>query len=772
MVKFIDMKMLYKFLLLLNVMLLLIACEQKHSDVTSKTSSHTKEIENFVRDTSAYVMIVDSSVHDSAFGGSAISVEQGGFTEYFAELAQRGSIGKKMFYAYSDSVTSFVKGSSSTEMSFINVVAHAYANHYSLEISPDDIWLLILDGIRLHVKYNRDALKDRFVAPGVDTAIVIQNDSLSWDTTYAKWHGVIADLFDSLQQKLPAETGEPLNVKFSTTSPIDYNISRSMVMAIASEYYTYSLVESCGIPKIKVNGTKLDWNLLKDSFNKLASRLDLEWWSKELNPILDEFINIFDGKINLNHWRKIYKYPETDEYDCGSDMIKGWITKFYPYMGRNSLERRINWDEPIDFYDIPMGLTDVDVTWLHYGKKIPLKIYTGFVGIQVDTTKSMLKASRGYALMSYCGWCDLQNIAKKLTYIPGKPLRLQESLAIADSMDAYGAQGLAYATNNLNEIEHFAEAAVFKEENGWLEYDLKEKIENASPKYVINLYKSGELIEHLTIYNQSGEKTILLLQNVGKLIDSLSIKKFFKDRNISFEGEFNEFTNVLDSLKLKVDIFVDTFVRKDGLPFPGRYTYDRQNVYWRLQKSCGWRLNKALYRHFKDDFDLSVDAKLVYGENGQVSDVVMKTNHPKYKVFLDEIKEALYYGWDSPKTDVNGDTSYIIKSVDVHLSFTRDYRMFCKQNGQISKDSVYIFGALYKKNTLCNEIVFSKDLATGGVNRYRCFDYDRMAKFRNKIPLQAQVYFDKSSDYYHSSSDKFPRSRVISLKIPPCFVEK
>ena len=761
-----------KILFLVLAACVLLSCDEEKNNQTIKLSSNiTQSFEGFVRDTSAYVMVVDTSVHDSIFGGSAIPVEQGGFTEYFAELAQRGSIGKKMFYAYSDSVTPFVKGSSSTEMSFVNVVALAYANHYSLEISPDDIWLLILDGIRLHVKYNRDALKDRFVAPGVDTAIVIRNDSLSWDTTYAKWHGVIANLFDSLQQRLPAETGEPLNVKFSTTSPIDYNISRSMVMAIASEYYTYTLIESCGIPKIKVNGTKLDWSLLKDSFNKLASRLDLEWWSKELNPVLDEFINIFEGKINLNHWRKIYKYPETEDEDCGSDMIKGWITKFYPYIGRDNLERRTDWNEGVDYYDIPMGLTDVDVTWLHYGKKIPLKIYTGFVGIQVDTTKIMLKASRGYALMSYCGWCNLKNIAKTLTYIPGKPLRLQESLAIADSMDAYGAQGLAYATNELDEIERFAEAAVFKEENG-VEYDAKEKIENANPKYVINLYKGGELIEHLTVYNQLGQRTVLLLQNAGKLIDSLSIEKFFKNRNVSFEGEFNEFTNVLDSLKLKVDIFVDTFVRKDGLPFPGRYTSDRGGIYWDLRESCGWRLKKVFYRHFKNDFNLSVDAKLVYGENGRVADVVMKTKHPKYKVFLDEIKEALYYGWDSPKKDANGDTSYIIKSVDVHLSFTRDYRMACMQNGQISKDSVYIFGALYTKNALCNEITFSKDLATGGVNSYRCFDYDRMAKFRKNIPLQAQVYFYKSDDYYHSSSGRFPRSRVVTLKIPPCFVEE
>ena len=759
----------YEFFFLVLAASALLSCEQKRDNVPENSSRLVKENASFVRDTSAYVMVVDTAVHDSAINGELIPVNQGGFTEYFKGYSQEGTNAKKMFYAYSDSTSPFIKGTSSMEMAFINLVASAYADHNSIEINPDDIWLTILDGIRLHVKSNRDSLKDRFVSPGADTAIAIVNNSLSWDTTYEKWHGVIADLFDSLQMKMPVEIGEPLNIKFSTTNPIDYNVSRSMVMAVASEYYTYTLIESCGIPKIKVNGTKLDWSLLKDSFNKLASRLDLEWWAKELNPVLDEFINIFDGKINLSHWKNIYKFVESE--DCGTDPVNGWITKFYPYIGRDNLERRTDWNEGVDYYDVPMGLTDVDVNWIYYGKKIPLKIYTGFVGIQVDTTRNMLKASRGYALMSYCGWCDLKNIAKTLTYISGKPLRLQESLAIADSMDAFGAQGLAYATSDLNEIERFAEAAVFKEENRWLEYDVKEKIENANPKYVINLYKNGKMIERLTVYKQLGQRTVRLLRDTGKLIDSLSIENFFKKRNVFFEGEFNEYPNDIDVSKLHVEIYVDTFERKDGLVVPGYVRDTKQAINWDIEKFCGWRLKNAFYRHFKKDFNLSVDAKLIYGENGQVANVVMETKHPKYKAFLEEIKEALYYGWDAPKKDANGDKGHIMKSVKLHLSFTRDYRMVCKKNGQAANDSVYVFGAPNTKNALCNEITFTKDLATGDVNHYRCKNFDVKAKLRKQVPLQAQVYFNKTY-YKYSSLRDFPFSRIVTLKIPPCFVEE
>ena len=666
------MHSLSKFLFLVLAACALLSCERKQVNNpinVSPDSSH--KIYGFARDMSAYAMVIDTTVREKDIVGELIPVTQGGFTEYLKSYSQEGTNAKKIFYAYSDSISPFISGSSSDEISFINLVAHAYDCHNSIEINPDDIWLTILNGIRLHVKNNRDLLKDRFVSPGTNTAIDIRNDSLSWNTTYEKWHGVLADLFDSLQEKMPVETGEPLNVKFSTTSPIDYNISRSMVMAFASDYYTFTLTTGCGIPKIKVNGTKLDWSLLKDSFNKLASRLDLEWWAKELNPILDEFINIFDGKINLSHWRNIYKKPESE---CGRVPVDGWITKFYPYIGRDKPERRMDWNGAIDHIDdIPKGLTDVDVNWIYYGKKIPLKIYMGFVGIQVDTTRNMLKASRGYALMSYCGWCDMDSIAKDLKYIPGKPLRLQESLAISDSIEIYNAQGVAYATSDPKEIKNFAAASSFKSEKSHLfhesyPYEIVEEIANAEPFCVINLYKGGKAIERLSLYKQIEKKYVVLTQEIGILNNSLSLEAFFKERHISFEGEFNGFTNDKSIPELDVDVFVDSLEPKNGKVFEDKsfYDYKKEN----FKKTFAWRLKKVFYKHYKNDFKLSVDVKLEYGEDGQVANVIMNTEHPKYNAFLEDVRDALYFAWEAPSLD-DGGYDFIIKSAKLRISFSK-----------------------------------------------------------------------------------------------------
>ena len=772
------MASIYKFFFLLLATCVLLSCERKQVNNpidVSPDSSH--KIYGFVRDTSAYVMVVDTAVHDSAINGELIPVNQGGFTEYFKDKSKEGTNAKKIFYAYSDSTSPFIRKSSSKEMSFINLVARAYARHNSIEINPDDIWLTILNGIRLHVKNNRDSLKDRFVSPGADTAIEIRNDSLLLNITYEKWHGVIADLFDSLQEKIPVETGEPLNVKFSTTSPIDYNISRSLVIAVASEYYTYTWAVACGIPQIKVNGTKLDWSLLKDSFNKLASRLNLEWWVKELNPILDEFINVFDGKINLIHWRSIFK-KVFEESGCDRRItVDGWITKFYPYIGRDKPERRNEWNGAIDLMtDIPKGVTDVDINWIYDGKTIPLKIYTGFVGIQVDTTRKMLKASRGYALMSYCGWCDMDSIAKDLKYIPGKPLRLHESLAISDSIEIHNAQGVAYATSDPKEIKNFAAASSFKSEieksHDSYPYVFDEaNIANAEPFCVINLYKGGKIIEHLSLYKQIEKKYVVLTQEIGILNDSLSLESFFKERHISFEGEFNGFTNDKSIPELDVDVFVDSFEPKAV----------EDDFVYNFNQTIVWRIKKAFYQHYKNDFKLSVDAKLEYGENGQVANVIMNTEHPKYNAFLEDVKDALYYAWNAPLLDDDGGNDFIIKSAKLHLSFSRKYRMACKQNGQPAKDSVEIVGNLDEKKALCSEIIFTKDLVTGSVNHYECNEFNKkLEQNENEIILNKLVQNEIIPVSTNRTFDRFDKVRygrislsdVVSLKIPACFVEE
>ena len=311
---------------------------------------------------------------------------------------------------------------------FVAMVGMDFANHHSIEIYPDDIWLMIMDGIRLHIKNNRDALKEKFVQDGSDTNIVIIDNSLNPQSPPDAWKKDIAGIYDTLYQKLPEATRSAFDIDFSTSTAIDKFVTKTMVMSISSEYYTYTVTTMCGIPQIYIKGKKQDWQKLKDTFDKLASILDMSWWAEQIDPILNEFVNAFDKKYNMEFWRSIYKDVPRGNGSGTQPKINGWITKFFPYIDKMgeykahkdliegviksnkrfkarmeadsiaSRQHRTDWSTPLEYKDFTIGKSDVSIKWKYLGREIPLKLSTGFWGVTIDPNTKRLKTIRGYVL--------------------------------------------------------------------------------------------------------------------------------------------------------------------------------------------------------------------------------------------------------------------------------------------------------------------------------------------------------------------------------------
>lgn len=289
---------------------------------------------------------------------------------------------------------------------FVGMVGIAFAEHHSIEITPDDIWLLILDGVRLHVEANRDALKRKFVVDGSDTTINVYDNSLSETSPSKQWMDNINAIYGALYKKLPTATRGALSAHFSTTTPEDQFVSKAMVMAVSSQYYTYHMYTLCGIPKIVIKGELKDWKNLKAHFNQIAKELDMSWWAKQVNPILDEFINVYKKKANLEFWRGIYKYIPPGHYSGAVPGINGWVTQFFPYIKKRVgypntqevLKRRTEWTTLLQFEDFTVGRSSVPVIWHYTSVTKYLSLSTGFWGIYQDPKTKILKTIRGYAL--------------------------------------------------------------------------------------------------------------------------------------------------------------------------------------------------------------------------------------------------------------------------------------------------------------------------------------------------------------------------------------
>ena len=284
---------------------------------------------------------------------------------------------------------------------FIGMVAKAYAEHYPIEIYPDDIWLLLLDGIKIHVNSNREKFRDEFVVSGADSALAIEDNSLTLSSPPEKWEQDVLEVYDSLFQKIPSKTRASFDVNFSTTTPVSAFTFKAMLMSIASNYFTFGIMTACGIPEFAVKGTMRDWILLKARFNELANILEMDWWAGELNPILDKIIEAFGDKKDLTFWRGFYKYIEGE--GCGwGPKINGWITKFFPYRAieddKRVYVRKTDWNAEQEFEDFPTGRDKVPILWNNLGKKVELELVVGFWGHHVDKKRGRLRSVRGYTL--------------------------------------------------------------------------------------------------------------------------------------------------------------------------------------------------------------------------------------------------------------------------------------------------------------------------------------------------------------------------------------
>lgn len=399
--------------------------------------------------------------------------------------------------------------------------------------------------------------------------------------------------------------------------------------------------------------------------------------------------------------------------------------------------------------------------------------------------------------------CDEERLDETVNFIPGKPLRLQESLALADSLVIFNAQGLAYTTNKLKEIKRFAKAAALDEE--YPEYD--RELRNAweeDAQLSISLFRQGKLVDYFFYYDDLYPSDTVFdgdmfsLQGAGRWKKLDSIQAYFKERKISTEGKTAEFNARPNQPALKVNIYVDTFELKEGkflsdtMP-PREFETGLVNS---VKRPCRWLLDRTFKRYYKEGFNLSVDATITFGDSGRVTNVSMDTDHPEYKDFLEEVKSILYYAWMPPEVRTQLVvrqthpifTEYlppelrsrrlfskvaaqeIVKSEKVHLSFSREYFQECNGEGS-EKDSVEVIGYFDVIKEHCDKIHFMKDLATGGINYLRCVKgVTKRDPLFPKKPVKPAKSFELF-DRYHAMyvKEDLSLNQVVKLKIPACF---
>jgi len=277
---------------------------------------------------------------------------------------------------------------------FLGALHHSFASHRPIRISPDHIWLVLTQGFAAHVNSNSDELRDRFVSHEGKLTLTVRRDDFVKGKMENPWEEVFPEFCKQIREHVDSDTVDSVTAKFSTTTPTEQAAFQITLMDALQDYFSYEVLTMCGIPSIILEGTTEDWKDLKER-SKQFEKYDLKWWTDELDPILQEFINASEGRVNTKFWNSMYKAKS----QSGGPFVTGWISKLFPYLIDSNDERfRLNpifeAENPeeirLSLGSFPQGMSKAPFTWKYYRKKYEMEFFAGFVGIsQNHETKTV-----------------------------------------------------------------------------------------------------------------------------------------------------------------------------------------------------------------------------------------------------------------------------------------------------------------------------------------------------------------------------------------------
>ncbi len=270
---------------------------------------------------------------------------------------------------------------------FIETLHLSFAEHRPLIISPDMIWLMIIQGFAVHLDENSDDLREMFVKHDEKLKISIRRDDFRKDQNN-RWDNTFPEFCDSIEKYVGSDITNLVVSNFSTTTFAEKASFQLALMDAVDNYFTYEVVTMCGIPEITLTGDTNDWQKILMNIDKFR-KYDLDWWVDALTPVLQEFVDASKGDIDTSFWQSIYKM----ENKSGGPHVTGWILKMFPYLKdyQNNFNKNMNSEWGVTVPSFPSGYSKVDFIWDYIiaDEIFEMEFIAGFVGIVQEQNGSL-----------------------------------------------------------------------------------------------------------------------------------------------------------------------------------------------------------------------------------------------------------------------------------------------------------------------------------------------------------------------------------------------
>jgi len=333
-----------------------------------------------------------------------------------ARHLQSAQIGRRGIEACSGEDRRLMTGVSFHPLVFAAHVSFCF--HYPLTLSPDMIWLLIVQGVAEHVNANASKLRAEFVQHQGRLLIGIDRNDLIRGLPGQPWQEVIAQFAARIRDHIGETTSDLFVPRFSTTGENEKTACQVALMYGLGQYFELKLKTICGIPRITLEGRPDDWSLLVERVSAFR-RFDLDWWLNPLEVVLRQFALASEGEVNRSCWNSLYQMQS----GSGSAAYSGWLGIFFPYLrdkqgntSRNDLvpplarylsevnrggeksqdpETQPCFPRP---WSLPKGITAAPFEWEYYDQTIPMEFLGGFIGVVQDQETLALRPEIGWAV--------------------------------------------------------------------------------------------------------------------------------------------------------------------------------------------------------------------------------------------------------------------------------------------------------------------------------------------------------------------------------------
>jgi Domain of unknown function (DUF4419) len=214
----------------------------------------------------------------------------------------------------------------------LGTIFKAYSGHHHLILRPDDVWISIATAFGNYVVNHSEEMRSCFVEhEGRKELEVAVYSPFMEATTENHWAAFVGEMEKEIRKNVTSDLVEWLDPGFSTTTVRDKAVSNVVLMGALKEYFSYKFMLCCGLPRITLEGSLEDWQRLVTKAEHLRdfNQETLTNWADVLVPVLQEFVNAYQGNVNPDFWERICTSQRVGS--GGQQKFRGWFVVFSPF---------------------------------------------------------------------------------------------------------------------------------------------------------------------------------------------------------------------------------------------------------------------------------------------------------------------------------------------------------------------------------------------------------------------------------------------------------